>query len=386
MNKPPLPLPEAAFSSWQSLTRDFGRSLRTTRQYGDASPENWTSYEQTLRHVRRILHPARIDQHTLAREKSRQMRDDPDGDLVSDWAKIAEDYAQLGFAEPAEVTFGKVDLLQQVDWDAVLPEHELENKLGTPAEMQPQFDVLYETERKIAQKEGLDDIRAEFASRTGDYTVIPDEAFNTLMVETLHASTKIKTEITSPAEQESIRRNFASLHPQDRKDFAKSVIAAGVPIFREIWAYLPSDAFDITRRGLWIGDESLMLVVETPQGTDDDPEPYPVDVTVSMWPSGAPVANFTYEASTKASRAAALAAGRLHIDQFMDAAKQLTDITDKGRLAWLHKLPLIGPLLLIITMALHPRMTFRFFRGMARRESASSPCPSTSLPSRLRRS
>ena len=366
MTQPKLPLPEAAFSGWKDLTREFGRSLQMIRQYGDTPGADWAQQTQTLRHIRRILHPTTIDQRILAQEKSRQIRDEPAGDLISEWTQIADDYTQLGFSDAAEAAHQKVALLRQVDWGTVPTKAELATPFGAPVDMQSAFDTLFETERQIATTTHFDDIRSAFASRDDDYTIISDEAFNTLMVGMLGASKTLRQEVASPAEQESIRKTFVALRPGGRKDFAKAVVAADAPIYRELWEYLPRNAADITRRSLWVGDIGLMLVVETPDGTDDDTEPYRVDVVVSAWPSEDVQSTFQFEASTKASRAKALAAGRAHIDQFTDAILELTTITNEGWLASLHKLPLIGSLMTIITMALRPRMTFRVFRGMGR--------------------
>ena len=364
MNTQPLPLPETAFASWQDFVREFGRALRIMRQYGDAPNEQWATFSQTHRVAGSILNPSRIDRRTLPMMASGPQ---PESALnvVKNWTATAEERDRSGFAAAAKLAHRKAQIFRNIDWGKIPPYRALETTGSLPEAMQAELDQFYEEERTYAQTEDLHDIRAHFQARPDLYQIMPDDAFNVHMVETICTSAQLKEELEKVSNDDQAANDVFATNHRLRKAFGKGAAQAGLQLYRELWEYLPQGASDTTRRSLWFSKVGLLLVVETPHGTDDDIAPYSIDVAVSAWASGARVAAFTYEESTKASRAAALAAGHVHIDQFTDAAQRLTSNGKSGLMGWMHRAPLLSSLIPVFIAALHPRLNFRFFRGMA---------------------
>jgi hypothetical protein len=190
-----LPLPETAFSSWQSLVREFGRAQSTMLVYNDEPRTHWEPYGQTLKHMRRILHPNQIDQLSLTRECHRQARDNPGGDLTTEWSNIAEAYADLGFAHEADAARNKAKVLQVIDWSQVSLDGDRSGTNVLPEELQKQLDQLFTNDQRLAKSDALGDIRDQFASQSERYTILPDETFNELLVDVICTSPRLQAEI-----------------------------------------------------------------------------------------------------------------------------------------------------------------------------------------------
>lgn len=360
-----LPLPESAFSNWKNFIREYNRSIRTLRLY-DAQPlTDWQPYNQVFTHMQRILKPVRINQNTLTKERARQMRSEPGNDLAAEWETIAKDYAVFGFVVAAEVTLQKAQVLRHIDWEQVPRGDGCYRADILPAELQAKLDLLFENDQMIEKRSALEDIRAQFVAQPELYIIMPDDQFNTHMIDMICSSSKLRQEIENISEAGFTKEMLIGNSPNHRKGFAKAVVGANINLCREIWEYLPNEAPATTRRGLWLGEDGLLSIVETHDGTDDDLEPYLVDVSIRAWPSGVDFAAFSYTQTTKASRAATFAAERAHINVFTEAVTRIASIGKTGPLARFHKMPIVNSFLRVVIMAFYPRSNFRLFRGMA---------------------
>ncbi len=71
----PLPLPESAFKNWKALAREFQRAMAVVAS-DDMPLAVKQSHALMIGHIRRILHPSRINHSALLWEDTEQANPD----------------------------------------------------------------------------------------------------------------------------------------------------------------------------------------------------------------------------------------------------------------------------------------------------------------------
>ncbi|OBY27760.1 hypothetical protein A9D60_13435 [Leisingera sp. JC1] len=261
----------------------------------------------------------------------------------------ADCFRRIGFDQAANVFQDYVDLAVRVsESETDYPDLSTENLAG----LQPELDALHVRMTAAAAEIPLD-LMVPSAIKSYGIQLLPHKEAISYWISLLTQSDAYQEALSAAQSGKAFGNGFA---PEQVRELEKQ----GVLWCFYLFEFQTEDGQNSPRQ-LWQTNKGTLTTPYPPRSPDGI-------VEVEAWPSCALFASLPGKKNMDASRAA----NQENIAKFVDAGKRTSFAYQSGPLQGAQEIPVIGPLLQIITLALKPRANFRFFRGLAQQGVKSS--------------